>query len=146
MSTENTTAADDFWGPPIHAYTVVDAVADGAMVPLPESYAKPSIPVVFTSLFWNTLIGWDDDDPRLQDETGRLHDVMWMSQGAVRRAVAAPGERAEFVVLTLERTDPDTGERSNDTEPRERTGHVLVQAYDATGTKPCLTFLLPKED
>lgn len=144
MSTENAAATDDFWGPPIHVYTVTDAIADGAMVPLPESYARPSVPVVFTRLFWDTLIAWDDDDPRLQDETGRLHDVMWMSQGAVKRAVAAPGERAEFVVLTLERTDQATGERSQDVEPRERTGHVLVQAYDATGT-PCLTFLLPKE-
>lgn len=144
----NTTQRSLFDGAPIiSAYTVADAVADGLFHPAPDQIRREAgyrCPVIFTQEAWAYAIQWDDDDPRLQDETGRLWDVLMMMRRAAQQAIRAVGERAQFKFVAVPRLAGD-GLPSQEEDPIGHALEVVVQGYDMDGT-PCLTILTPGQD
>lgn len=85
----NTTSGFDGWEV-ISSYTRGDAIADGTLVdagPMAKE-AGWRIPVALTCGAWADCVQWSEDDTKRkgcgQDETGRLWDVVWMAQVAVR--------------------------------------------------------------
>jgi hypothetical protein len=75
----------------IHSYTRAQAIEDGVLVAVPEAVVREAgfgCPVALTAAAWADCVTWTAEDakgkPRyLQDEAGRLWDVLWMTRFAV---------------------------------------------------------------
>lgn len=98
----------------IHRYTREQALADGVLIAVPEAVAREAgfgCPVALTAAAWADCVTWTADDakrkPRyLQDEAGRLWDVLWMSRFAAR---GSKGGRADVRLYRIPR--PGRGSR-----------------------------------
>lgn len=138
----NDTDLTELFGKPIHVYTAADAVADGTFVLANESTTKEAgvnIPLVFSRAAYTDVVAWDDEkETALQDEDGRLWDVLMTFRQAAKIAANHPGERQAFDVY---RIAPGA---SRDAQPEKVTLHVLAQGYDST--RPCFTILQPHEN
>ena len=91
-------------------------------------------PVAITRAAWADCVAWDDSNKGLQDEAGRLWDVVWMLRCAVGRAA-----RSE-VRYRLYRV-PNTPKA---TAPRLTTLKAVCGPGD--GLEPVITVMLPGED
>jgi len=74
---------DDIFGEIIHSYTRDQAIEDGVLVDVSEMAKETGfkIPVAVTDAVWEQYIRWDDEDTdkqTIQDQSGRLKDVLWM--------------------------------------------------------------------
>lgn len=139
--TEPRSPRDDFWGTPIHTYLVSDALRDGVMLqPYPDLVAEAGyrVPLVFTQGIYASLVAWSDDDPRPQDETGRMWDVLTTMRQPAQRAAESPGERFRGTVLAVPR-------KPGFLEPQLHVFDVVFQALNRDGD-PCLTILGVHED
>jgi hypothetical protein len=83
--------SDNFWGPAIHVYTRADALEDGELVDVSgqaRSYGFV-VPVALTGRVWAECVDWSELDSQKQthqDQSGRLHDVLWMASRQARRS------------------------------------------------------------
>lgn len=71
----------------IHTYARAQAVSDGTLVEVTELAREAGFryPVAFTRAAWADLVAWNDSNRAIQDETGRLWDVLNMARwGATR--------------------------------------------------------------
>ncbi|MDH6283961.1 DUF6573 family protein [Prescottella agglutinans] len=88
----------------IHAYSRADAFADGTLRDVTELASEQGVlyPVAVASHAWAAAVAWDETNGALQDETGRLWDVLTMAAYALRRAKRL-GLRGlqEFTVYTV---------------------------------------------
>jgi hypothetical protein len=121
----------DVYGPAISAYTRAEAIADGDLVDVSDTSQRRDagfrFPVALTRAAWEDCVAWTEtDDQRsryLQDEKGRLWDVLWMARCAARRSagesrvqfrvkrVPRPGHgRRQYVTLALDLGPGDNGE------------------------------------
>ncbi|MFO0791017.1 MAG: DUF6573 family protein [Pirellulales bacterium] len=70
--------------PVIHAYTRAEAIADGVLVAVGEKMARDAgfrVPVALTREVHETYVRVPEG-VRLQCETGRLWDILWMTRHA----------------------------------------------------------------
>ncbi|MFF4323721.1 DUF6573 family protein [Streptomyces sp. NPDC001568] len=78
--------------PIIHKYTRAQAIEDGALIQVPEAFAKEAgfkFPVALTAAAWADCVAWSDEDSKAQthqDETARLWDVLNMTRYAAVRS------------------------------------------------------------
>ncbi|MFC5744811.1 DUF6573 family protein [Actinomadura rugatobispora] len=79
------------YGTPIDTHTRAEAIAAGDLIQAPDALthdAKFRAPVTLTRAAWADCVAWTDDDHArtgaIQDEDGRLWDVLWMAARAVR--------------------------------------------------------------
>lgn len=115
----------------IHAYTRAQALAEGALVDAGPMAREAGFraPVALTRAAWVDCVAWTEADNKrkggaLQDEKGRLWDVLWMASLAARRAgsrqrvpfelyrvpVAGRGATARKITLALMIGPGDEGE------------------------------------
>lgn len=131
---------EDFFGPVISSYTRAQAIADGQLVDVTQmaQEARFSVPVALTAAAWRDAVEWDDERPELQDEDGRLWDVLYMAGLAARQASGA--SRVTFKLLRV---------------PNENRGHdwnepELIELALTIGpgdqAEPVITIMLPAED
>jgi Family of unknown function (DUF6573) len=128
--------------PLIHSRTRAEMLADGGLVAVPQETAAEAglgLPLAVTRAVWEDCVAWGqpDNDRKgtLQDEAGRLWDVVWMASRAARRNRG--GDRAPFTVLRVPR--PGRGRK-----PREVSLVLAVGPGD--GGEPVLTVTRPGED
>ncbi len=90
----------------IHAYTRVQAIADGTLVDVTATAREAgfSAPVALTRAVWVDTVQWDDANPEPQDEDGRLWDVLYMGADAARRARGT--STVDFQVLRIANVRP----------------------------------------
>lgn len=125
----------------IHAYSRAEAIEDGILVDV-GSVAKEAgflYPVAMTRAAWQDLVAWDDENQGLQDESGRLWDVLWMARDAVRRAKAC-GQRTDRLAASVFRV-PNKKQAT-----RARPAEFVVQVGPGDNAEPVITILLPGED
>jgi hypothetical protein len=119
------------------------AIADGLLVEVAEGIAREAgftVPVAVTAAAWAGCVAWTDAENQrkaaIQDEQGRLWDVLWTTRCAIRRA---PRPTAR-VTVRLYRI------------PREGRGvhpqPVSLMAWCGPGDhgEPAITIMLPGED
>ena len=72
----------------IHAYSRAQAMADGVLVDVSvmAQEAGFKVPVALTAAVWADCVAWPKEDG-LQDEAGRLWDVLTMARFEARRHV-----------------------------------------------------------
>lgn len=99
----------------IDVYARADAIADGLLIPVPADMAANAgfrCPVALTSAAWEDCVAWTSaDDQRqaaLQDETGRLWDVIWLASRAIRSIRSTGTDRIQFHVYRVPRTGSGT--------------------------------------
>ncbi|MFC4014679.1 DUF6573 family protein [Nonomuraea purpurea] len=75
---------------PVDAPTRADRIASGDLVEVPADLSREAslrFPVALTRAAWEDCVAWTDADNRrkgtVQDETGRLWDVLWMTRSAL---------------------------------------------------------------
>lgn len=79
----------EIFGEPIHVYTRAQALADGELVDVTTMAAEAGFraPVALTRAVWSDCVEWADADTKrqtVQNEAGRLWDVLWMCMQAAR--------------------------------------------------------------
>ena len=133
-------ATTDLFGEMIYSYTRAQAIEDGELVDVSDM-AKQSgfkIPVAVTRAVWDQYIEWtdeDDDKQTLQDQSGRLWDVLWMLYVACKRNKGESYINYELHVI-----------------PRDETSKspnlVTLKSIICGGDKgePVITIMLPNED
>lgn len=137
--TQHTDTHVSSFGNLIYAYSRADAIADGTLVDVSEMAHEAGFrfPVAITAAAWADCVAWSEADSErqtLQDESGRLWDVLWMAAPAARRA---EGKRSPFQLYRVPR-----GGRV--TRRRLTTLHLRIGLGD-TG-EPVVTILMPNED
>jgi hypothetical protein len=92
----------------IHSYSRAQAIADGTLAEVPAGIAAEAgwtCHVAMTRAAWEDCVAWDEADNArkgsVQDEAGRLWDVVWMSS---RFAKGKKSGRALFPVHRVPRT------------------------------------------
>ncbi|MFI6689021.1 DUF6573 family protein [Streptomyces sp. NPDC050485] len=138
---EDCSTLADLFGGPIHRYTRAQALADGALVAVPDGVAREagfSVPIALTAAAWADCVAWTDEDnarQTYQDESGRLWDVLWMTRWAIGRNLG--GNR---VTVELARV-PRDGRSS-----RAATVHLAVEIGPDDHGAPVLKIMQPDED
>jgi hypothetical protein len=94
----------------IHTYSRADAIADGTLVEVPEDLARNAgfrCHVAATRAVWEDCVAWSDADNRrkgtLQDETGRLWDVLWMASRRIGMTRLCDQDNVTFQVYRVRR-------------------------------------------
>ena len=130
----------EVFGAPIHVHSRAQLLADGELVDATSTAAEAGFTtgLALTRAVWVDCVEWTDADTRrqtVQDEAGRLWDVLWMCLLAARAAKA----RSEFL-FTLHRVP--RGGRGR--RPR------LVQLKACIGPgdagEPVVTIMQPHEE
>jgi hypothetical protein len=79
--------SDGLFGPYVYRYTRAQALADGELVDVTTVAAEAGFchPVALTAAVWRLAVEWPASEPEIQDEQGRLWDVVYMAADAARR-------------------------------------------------------------
>jgi hypothetical protein len=135
------TAWQSLFGEVIDTHSRADLVELGALVPVPGKVAREAglgVPVALTRAAWKDCVAWTEADNArkhtVQDEDGRLWDVLWMTRAAV---VRNRGEsRATVVLHRVPRAGPGV-------RPRLVTLLAVIGPGDAG--EPVITVMQPEE-
>ena len=136
---------DDFWKDAvvISRYTRAQAIADGVLVDATELAREVGFryPLVLSSAAWAEAVIWDKENEGLQDETGRLWDVLMMAQHRIRTRRPGqdeePDNRCTFEVLRVPNTP---GAESPELLA------LVVHIGPGDDPAPVFTIMLPGED
>lgn len=80
----------DPWGEPLHRYTRAEAIADGVLVDVTQAATAGmlggfAVPVAITAALHHAIQAIPPALEGIADVRGRLHDVLWMANVALRR-------------------------------------------------------------
>ncbi|XTZ13887.1 DUF6573 family protein [Micromonospora echinospora] len=124
----------------IHSYSRTRAIADGVLVDVTDTAKEAGfrIPVALTQAVWSDCVEWSDVDRQhtgaIQDEAGRLWDVLWMAMIAARRS---SGSRTTYQLVRVPRDGSSIHPQMVD----------LVMVIDGGDTgEPVITIMQPDED
>lgn len=114
----------------------------GALVPVPVEFAREAgigVPVALTRAAWQDCVAWTSTDDRrkpaaLQDESGRLWDVLCMTRAAIVRNRG--NTRATVRLYRVPREGPDV---------RPRLVTLLVVIGPGDDGEPVMTVMQPDE-
>lgn len=132
---------ESIFGDVIHQYTRAQALADGELVDAGDLAREAGfrVPVALTRAAWLEAVAWDSERPEMQDETGRLWDVLTMSRFAAGRASYS----TDRCIVRLYRVpNEDRGRDYNEAEQIELRMHI----GPGDSGEPVVTILLPHED
>ena len=129
------------FGPVIFAYTRAQAIADGVLVDVTETAREAGfkIPVAVTRTVWDRIVALPDGYRGVQDESGRLWDVLWMAHVHALQA----RDRDRFTMAVLVR-DVRQDLQDSDAPPRQHSPIVAIGAGDAG--EPVITIMFPEDD
>lgn len=138
------------FGPVIYAYTRAQALADGVLVDVSNAATEAGfkVSVALTRAAWDDCVEWTDEDNRrqtVQNESGRLWDVLWMGYIAIASRLRVPesGRSQErFPALFYQLYRVPRGGRAM--RPRKVTLKMLSGPGD--NGEHVITIMLPHED
>jgi len=120
----------------IHSYTRADAIADGTLKAIPQKLSKEAgfkYPVAVTAAVYEQAIRVPDDCKGIQDETGRMWDILMLLLFQIRRPDVQGSELHFKVSVTID---------------IERQEDIKLKALCHPGdeAEPVITIMLPEED
>ncbi|WP_255596435.1 DUF6573 family protein [Cellulomonas sp. C5510] len=129
-------APTDLFGPPIHVYTRAQAIADGVLHDVTTDATEAGFrhPAALTAAAWADAVEWSTEHGALQDEAGRLWDVLTMARVYAHRART---DRVPFRVLRV----PNRPRAS-----RPQYTDLVLHVGPGDHGEPVLTIMLPGED
>jgi hypothetical protein len=134
----NTATAEmvEVFGDVLHTYTRADALEDGTLVDVSETAKEAGIkfPVALTRAVWSRYVELTPAAQRaLNDERGRLWDVVWMFRCAAVQMQRSGGEILFSLYVVTKSVRPS---------------RVTLKAICGPGDEgePVITIMLPEED
>lgn len=112
----NTATLTGLFGEPIHVYTRAQAIENGVLVDVSTTAREAGTvwPVSMTSAAWTDCVEWTEQTESRkgytgQSESGRLWDVVWMLNLAIRSALrrGLDASRQPLFYSCRVRTEPD---------------------------------------
>jgi hypothetical protein len=102
---ESFTWKDLFGDVIIDHYSRAQALEDGFLIDVSEMAREAGFrcPVALTQEAWGNCVAWDDENDALQDEEGRLWDVLYLASLTARK-LDAGRHRATFELLRIPNT------------------------------------------
>ncbi|GAA1892098.1 hypothetical protein GCM10009715_42020 [Paeniglutamicibacter psychrophenolicus] len=124
----------------IHAYTRAEALEDGLLIDVTETARGARLPVsvALTRSAWAYAVAWNDANPELQDEAGRLWDVLYLAGVAAGRAGVF--RRVPFDIYRI----PNTECPSAWCDDELFTLHLVIGRGDQA--EPVITIMCTDED
>ncbi|HET6407280.1 MAG TPA: DUF6573 family protein [Chthoniobacteraceae bacterium] len=122
----------------IYAYTRADAIEDGVLVDVTERAREAGfrIPVVVTERVWAECVDWPETEAAIQDESGRLWDLVFMAAVAARSAARrGNGDRTTFELFVVPR-----GRHAPEST------HLVLHIGPGDKGEPVATVMFPNED
>ena len=125
----------------IHSYSRAQAIEDGVLVDVsePARDAGFTVPVAITRAVWADCVEWTEEtDSRkntIQDEDGRLWDVVFMARLACRARGDSPRRLFELYRVPVE---------GRGVRPRRVT--LAIHIGPGVSGEPVVTIMLPHED
>jgi len=131
----------EFFGEVISTYSRAQALEDGVLVDAGAMAKEAGFrwPVAITAAAWSDCVAWTDADSErqvYQDQSGRLWDVLFMAQHAIR-VNRSGGDRLKFQLYRVPRNGKST-------EATIITLKLIVGPGD--NGEPVVTILLSDED
>lgn len=135
METATMETQDPVFGDVIYAYTRAQAIEDGTLVDVTETAREAgiTIPVALTRAVWDAYVEVPRGKEGLQDERGRLWDVVWMLRFGILRS---GGGREILYRLSVICGKP----------VRRRTVTLKAVCGPGDDAEPVITVMLPEED
>jgi hypothetical protein len=125
----------------IHTYSRAQALEDGVLVALPEPICREAgfrHPIAVTQRVWEECIHWPETETGMQDEAGRMWDVLFMARLAAGKA--RDTDRVTYQLHVVPR-----GEDARDEGPPPLVTLVLHIGPGDT-PEPVITIMFPGED
>lgn len=121
----------------VFSYTRAQAIADGVLVDVGTSAREAGfrLPMALTQAVWSDCVAWSADEATMQDESGRLWDVLCMAYLAARSVRNRNLDRVPFGVLRV----PQGGRHARRCE-------LVLHIGPGDDGEPVLTVMLPGED
>lgn len=126
----------------IDIHSRAGAIADGTLTEVPAAVAAEAgftCPVALTRAAWEDCVAWDAADNArkgtVQDQAGRLWDVLWLASLAARRAAARV--RVDFTVYRVPRDGKGR---------KPRPAGLVSQSGPGDGGELVVTIMQPGED
>jgi hypothetical protein len=144
---ENEHSPEDIFGPVIHAYARAEAIADAVLFDVSGVAREAGIrfPTAITAAVHARYVQVPDELKGLQDEAGRLWDVLHMFRYAVRSGKLNGNEGTfELIVAMPDRADWQRNERRHGHQQRLVTLKAVCGPNDDGSA--CITILMPGED
>ena len=136
-----TDSVTELFGEVVSSYSRAQALEDGVLVDAGAMAQEAGFkwPVAIIAAAWSDCVAWSDADSERQvhqDQSGRLWDVLFMAQHAIR-ADRSGGGRLRFQLYRVPRDGKSI-------EARVTTLNLIVGPGDHG--EPVITILLPDED
>ena len=131
---EAQSSLEDVFGPVIYSYSRAQAIEDGVLVDVSETAREAGFtwPVAMTIGAWVETVSNKPELKGIQDEGGKLWDVMWMCSLAARKG----GTEMAFSVMV----------RYGRKEREMRKVDLRAVAGPGDDAEPVITIMLPDED
>lgn len=125
----------------VSVYTRAQALEDGELVDAGELAREAGfrLPVALTRAAWATFVEVPKGCEGLQDEKGRLWDVLHMASFAIRGA--KPGQTEVWVHVSVV-----TGVNAKGRPRRPEIRHLKAVCGPGDDAEPVITMMLPEED
>lgn len=139
----------DIFGPVISAYTREQAIEDGVLADVSVAAQEAGIkyPVALTSAVYERYVKVPEELAGLQDENGRLWDILWMLRAAVS-AGRIQGDRGQYEVIMAmpDKGDWHENEKMHEGSREQRLVTLKAVCGPSDDMSPCITVMLPNED
>jgi hypothetical protein len=140
---------EDVFGPVIYAYTRAQAIEDGVLVDV-STMAKEAgikLPTVITAAVHAEYVAVPEALKGVQDEAGRLWDIVWMCAVAIRSGEIQGSEGMfQLIVATPENVPWRSNEKRHEGSRTQRLVTLKAVCGPSDDGAPCLTILRPEED
>ncbi len=129
------------FGPVVFAYTRRQAIADGVLVDVTGTAREAGfrISVTLSRSVWDRLVALPEGYLGVQDEAGRLWDVLWMAR---YYALRAPGENRVTMCVAVR----DIAEDLRDSSRPPRRHFPVVALGPGDEGEPVITIMFPEDD
>ena len=140
---------DEVFGPVIFSYTRKQAIEDGVLVDVSETAREAGIklPTALTQAVCEQYVVVPPEMKGLQDESGRLWDILWMFSCSVRAGRIDGSEgRFELIVTKPDKGDWEANEKVFEGDRERRLVTLKAVCGPNDDASPCITIMRPEED
>ena len=149
MNENKQNTVEETFGPVIYSYTRAQAIEDGVLIDVSETAKEAGIklPTAITAAVFHEYVAVPEELRGMQDESGRLWDILWMFSSAVRSG-RLNGEQGLFELIVAK---PDCGDWHSNEKPHEgdrKRRLVTLKAVcgPSDDGSPCISIMKPDED
>ena len=139
----------EIFGPVICRYTREQAIEDGVLVDVTATAHEAGIklPTALTRAAYDQYVTVTPEMRGLQDESGRLWDILWMFSCAVRAGrITGSYGKFELIVALPEGNEWLANEKPFEGDRRRRLVTLKTVCGPSDDASPCITIMRPEED